>query len=314
VSSVSLGDLARALARLKPESAATREQIARLLGFDVRELPQQRTTTAPPVPPAPELPPPSLQSSTFAPEPDRMAPQRIEPVSTEPPRPLRLLLDGPTLERPHMSSPSSPIAFAPLFKPLWERNLITAAVVTRAPNGPVDVSRLCDTAARGRPLRAIPRLPQPSLFRGVQVLVDLGEGMEPFARDQAHLLDELRRIVGDESTSVAHFRNNPLRGTGVNPWTWGAYRPPHPGTPVLALTDLAIGGPTLDPDRSSEDEWLAFAERLAQASCPVVALVPYPERRWPRKLKGKMTLVCWDRSTTVGAIFRQIRRGHKVSP
>jgi hypothetical protein len=306
MSFVSLGDLARALARLVPENAVTREEIARLLGFDIRELSQQKFVPGPPVPPESEFPQPSVQ------EPERIAPRRIQPISTEAPRPLRLLLDGPSLER-YSSFPSNRIVFAPLFKPHWERNLISAAVATRAPNGSVDVPRLVNTAARGRPLRTIPRLLQPSLFRGVQVLVDLGEGMGPFARDQAHLLEELRRIVGEELTAVAHFRNNPLRGMGVNPWTWGPYRPPYPGTPVLALTDLAIGGPVLDPDRSNEGEWLRFTERLAHASCPLVALVPYPERRWPRRLKRQMTLVCWDRSTTVGAIFRQIRRGHEVN-
>jgi len=312
VSFASLGDLARALTHLAPENAMTREEIARLLGFGIRELSQLKTGPRPPVPSEPELPSPPLQPPT--PPLDKTAPQRIEPIFTEPLRPLRLLLDGPSLEHPHTPSSSSQIVFAPLLKPVWERNLISAAVATCAPTGPLDVPRLVDTTARGRPLRTIPRLPQPSLFRGVQVLVDLGEGMEPFARDQAHLLEELRRIVGTESTSVAHFRNNPLRGTGVNPWTWGPYRPPHPGTPVLALTDLAIGGPVLDPDRSSEGEWLTFAARLAHASCPLVAFVPYPERRWPRRLKRQTALICWDRSTTVGAIFRRIRRGHEVSP
>jgi hypothetical protein len=311
VSQVSLGDLARTLDRLAPENAATREEIAKLLGFELREILQEKDVASRPAPPKPEppivrVPPPSQTPA----EQDSTPPQRIEPVSREQSRPLRLLLDGPSLDRPRTESAALP--FAPLFQPAWERNLISTTVATRAPNGPVDLARLVDTAARGRPLQTIPRLSQPSLFRGAQVLVDLGEGMELFSRDQVHLLEEIRRIVGYEATAVVQFRNNPLRGAGVTPWTWSSYRPPHPGTPVLALTDLGIGGPALDPDRSDEAEWLTFAERLTHASCPLVALIPYPERRWPRKLRRQITIVCWDRSTTVGAIFRKIRRGHEV--
>lgn len=307
---IGLGDLARALDRLAPEDAATREQIAKLVGLELREIPQEKDGPSSPAPPETETPSTRVPPPPRDAEPDSAPLLRIDPVSREPSRPLRLLLNGPSLDPP--PGDFAPLPFAPLFKPAWERNLISATVATRAPNGPVDLPRLVDTAARGRPLRTIPRLPQPSLFRGVQVLVDLGEGMEPFARDQVHLLEEIRRIVGDEASAVVQFRNNPLRGAGATPWTWGPYRPPHPGTPVLALTDLGIGGPLLDPDRSNEREWLTFAERLAHAACPFVALVPYPEQRWPRKLRRQITIISWDRSTTVGEVFRKIRRGHEV--
>jgi hypothetical protein len=119
--------------------------------------------------------------------------------------------------------------------------------------------------------------------------------------------------VGEELTQVVHFRDNPLRGTSSAPfWTWGPYQSPTPGTPVLALTDLGIGGPAVHPDRSTEEEWLTFARQLAESSCPLVVLVPYPERRWPRRLAQEIVLLSWDRATTVGTVARKIRHGHEV--
>jgi hypothetical protein len=137
--------------------------------------------------------------------------------------------------------------------------------------------------------------------------------MEPFARDQDHLLDEIQQAIGKDSTEILHFRDNPLRGAGSGAiWTWQSYACPAPGTPVLALSDLGIGGPFLNPDRSSTSEWLSFAEKLSGHSCPLIAFVPYPENRWPPELARQMTLVCWDRPTTVGTISRKIRHGHEV--
>jgi hypothetical protein len=314
VSDIGLGDLARALCALMPEDAATRERIARLLGFDIREgvrqeEPPSRPGFRPPVSPQPTPAP-------AAAEPEKFPLQRIEPVAVERPRPSHRFLDAPPLDPPGASPRRRhPPVFEPLLAPEWTRSLLAAALSTRAPDGPIDLPRLVDMAARCRPLREIPFLPEPTLFRGVQVLVDLGEGMEPFARDQAYLVDEIRRAMGEELTTVFHFRDNPLREAGAGPlWTWGPYRPPNPGTPALVLTDLGIGGPAIHPDRSTEEEWLTFARQLAERSCPLVVLVPYPERRWPRRLAQEIILLSWDRTTTVGTVARKIRHGHEVRP
>lgn len=239
--------------------------------------------------------------------------ERLEPVFIEPPKTVRSFSDIEPLPHPSSNVSLDLPVFDPLFEPLWTRNIVAAAVATRLPKGPVDMPDLIDRIAWGRPVYAIPRFPQSSLFRGAQILVDIGEGMELFYRDQEHLLYEIRQAIGKESISTLRFRDNPFRGAGPGPvWTWQPYVLPAPGTPVMVISDLGIGGPLLNPDRSSIDEWLAFARKLREQSCPLIAFVPYPENRWPSELVKQIALVCWDRSTTVGTICRKIRHGHEV--
>jgi hypothetical protein len=191
----------------------------------------------------------------------------------------------------------------PLLAPGRAGPILAAAVETRDLNGPVDVDRLVGTVARARPVQRLPRLALASLARGVQLLVDTGLGMEPFARDQQELAIELRRVVGRSGVTELHFRNCPTRGAGTGPlWTWRDYRPPAPGTPVLVLTDLGIGGPRISLQRSQAWEWRALATLLARRASPLVAFVPYPASRFPSGLAKSMTIVPWDRTTTISTV------------
>ena len=192
----------------------------------------------------------------------------------------------------------------PLLPPGQAGSILAAAVETRDLNGPVDIDRLVETVARARPVQRLPRLPLSSLVRGVQLLVDTGVGMEPFARDQQELASELRRVIGRSRVTELHFRNTPTRGAGSGPvWTWASYYvPPAPGTPVLVLTDLGIGGPRASPQRSQAWEWRALAERLARRGSSLIAFVPYPPSRFPAGLARSMTIVPWDRTTTISTV------------
>src|SRR5262249_53531347 len=97
----------------------------------------------------------------------------------------------------------------PLLPPGRASSILAAVVETRDLNGPVDIDRLVETVARARPVQQLPRLPVSSLVRGVQLLVDTGLGMEPFARDQQELASELRRVVGGSRVTELRFRNTP---------------------------------------------------------------------------------------------------------
>ena len=191
----------------------------------------------------------------------------------------------------------------PLLPPGRACSILAAAVETRDLNGPVDIDRLVETVARARPVQQLPRLPLSSLVRGVQLLVDTGLGMEPFARDQQELTSELRRVIGRSRVTELRFRNIPTRGAGSGPvWTWASYLPPAPGTPVLVLTDLGIGGPRVSPQRSQAWEWRTLAECLARRGSSLIAFVPYPSSRFPPGLARSMTIVPWDRTTTISTV------------
>ena len=79
----------------------------------------------------------------------------------------------------------------------------------RGGRGHDDADRRCAyrrAGANGRARQAGARHPQaPSwtLLRGAQVLVDLGESMEPFAADQAQLVEAVTRVAAEPSRARA---------------------------------------------------------------------------------------------------------------
>lgn len=308
-----LGDLFRAFAELAPEDWHTQAQIAVLLGFrgptspvpDAAALeppPRESLSTSANISASAVITPPTSVSREAA-SPVR---QRLDPIDFEVPsnRGWQVVKSLPPFDPGELDRPS---IHEPLFSPRRSPNLLGAALMTEAGDGPVDVALLIEFLASCKPMAGIPRLPAPSLFRGVQVLVDLGEGMEPFARDQEEILTELRRVVGADRLREMQFRHCPLRGAGSGPiWTWKPYEPPESKVPTLILSDLGMGGPVFHSDRATEAEWLAFAGRLRARSCPLIAFVPYPVDRWPSRLAKAITLVMWDRSTTVGKVRRAV--------
>ena len=290
-----LADVAQSLDLLGPGDLGTTRAIVRSLGLDLAAM--QPVT------------PPSLHASRRTSEPGDIRDTILTEAGSDPTAvetdidgltadkgPLETLepiaVDvGSRLEDWRGATPLEPVTarhlegvhdHKPLFTPGQGRAILAATVATWDPTGPVDLDRLVDRVARALPVQRLPRRRQASLVRGIQLLVDTGKGMEPFARDQQELTDELRRVVGKSRVAEFRFRDCPLRGAGDGPvWTWKSYHPPSPGTPVVVLTDLGIGGPRFLPERSRPREWRALAERLARRNSPLVAFVPYPASRWP---------------------------------
>jgi len=169
-----------------------------------------------------------------------------------------------------------------------------------------DIDRLVEALARCEIPQPVPLQRRRTLARGAQVLVDDGEGMEPFSDDQQTLVDLVRRLAGAALVDVRTIHEVPDPADPVDPWD-----PPPPGTPVLALTDLGIGGRNERGALASAVAWQSAAAILAMRGSSLTALVPYPAAHWPAELVACMHLVLWDRSTTT-ANARQARRSGLV--
>lgn len=190
-----------------------------------------------------------------------------------------------------------------LFRPLQERGILSAALATRAEDGPLDTARLIEVFARGEVLQRIFCVGWPTLRRGVQLLVDRSEAMMPFAEDQEQLLRAIQLVAGIDKTTVLGFAGSPQRGTGEGPITdWIAYQPPPPGTLVVLISDLGIGRGRSSGERADVDEWCTFALDIKRAGCRLVAFVPYAKQRWPSELQPLLTMIPWDRSTTATTV------------
>lgn len=220
----------------------------------------------------------------------------------------RKLETAPELPPPlpeHSETREIPPPYVPLFRGGWTRALLARMLAVDTHAGPPDVDRLVALLAQRRPFREIPRLRAPTLRRGVQLLIDSGPGLTPYLRDQEMLLEDVRRVVGSDRVEVWEFIGTPLRTVVVSSVPGAErYAPPAPGTPVLLLSDLGIASPPSDGETAAPQEWVAFARRVREAGCPLVALVPYAPARWPRALREHLRMLQWDRGTSVLTVLR----------
>jgi hypothetical protein len=206
---------------------------------------------------------------------------------------------------PPAPKPLPPADPPPLIRKRVRRAIFSSALAARTSDGGPDVKRILDRFLACQPLTELPRVAERTLRYGLQVLVDGWIGMAPYAADQQSVLKAIQEIFGTNHLEQLHFAGCPSRDVGPGPRKdWRPWKPPPPRTPVLVLSDLGIGGPILDPDRSDPAEWLSFARDVRDAGCSLIALVPYEPRRWPRELTRSMTLIHWSERLTVGAIHR----------
>jgi hypothetical protein len=303
---VGLADLARCLRWLQPDGRAV-EALAAALGL---ELPAEL------LPARPEPPPrdddghgdgedPDVGGGTDAPlNPPTLAGASI--VETGLPRLRPVGPDERTLSTPwRAAQPLEPFDAArhlaqedgrpPLFDERWTREVLSALLATEHADGRLDEDAAVRRIARGLPLDPLPLVLRRSLRRGAQVLVDVGEGMEPFIDDAWELVRRVQRLVGEGSVTTSAFWDAPLRGVGA---ALEDYAAPPPQCPVLAVTDAGIGGPPVRLERSRPDEWLELADQLGERGSPLILVVPYPLERWPGQLRRTLLMVEWDRTTT----------------
>lgn len=197
------------------------------------------------------------------------------------------------------------IEFLPLISPRYTARVVQAAASTDAGDGELDVEAVVDLLARRAPVTDWPLMASPSLLRGVQILVDIGESMTLFARDCVHLCDVIHATVGQHLVAETYFVGSPWRGTGAGTrGSWAPYAPPPPGTPVLILTDLDIPG--RDSDGTDTEGWIALRDLLLSRGSAMTVLVPFPRHRWPSELAVRLPIVEWDRSTSAASVLSAI--------
>jgi hypothetical protein len=314
-SEIFVGDLIRVVDALGLKASMI-ERAASLLGFalPVPDLarPEQKLKPLPVSVKLPAPPPTNRPDDQPAKTPILLEPVRRDTVDASPPA----WLDSGVL-RPAPAETDADLSFDPPYEPLFApgqtRHILSAALATRLLEGEIDGERIVLARARREPIRIVPRRSVPSVRRGVQVLLDRRDALMPFFADQNHLVSTLSAVIGADRISVLQFLRRPTRVLSPEGLREQDYELPPSGTPILLVTDLAIGVPPLSPHMLSVDEWGGFARRAAGARCPVVAFVPYPARRWPTNLRGAINIVQWDRSTTAGDTHRRVGRGLRVS-
>lgn len=304
-----IADMARVVSSLSVDSADRVQlaEIAVLLGMEMpapvrrapgRGAPHSRSMAPFPQASAPARPSPAVD--------DAVLPQ---PLPDEPMPLLTPLTSGqgaprtwaePVLALQDQQSAAQPVPYEPLLPPSSEAATLHALLSRIVHEGPIDFERLLDLVADNAFVTDLPRRPVRTLRFGVQVLVDLGEGMQPFLRDEMEILDRVAAIAGRHSCEVRYFTDCPLRRCGEGAgWTWKPYRPPARGAKVLVLSDF---GQHVDSGGSSSSrlrrDWHATVDLMRRNGCLPVALAPVPSGRFPSWLTSLMPVLSWDRTTT----------------
>lgn len=305
---VYLSELVEIMHELSPLGPEAQGMLLPMLHLGQQEYAQR----APPTPAASRLPPPSPQRSPppplapLKPSAESAASRAIEGTH------LVRLRRGSSAQPPDWSQAGAmlgpehapvPLPVPPLIESRKQTAILSTALATYVNEGRPLIEPLIRAISRATLVNELPRRSRPTLRRGVQVLVDTGDGMIPFDPDVQSLVERVRKSVGETRTQVLSFTGSPLRGVSSGaPEDGKPWRPPMQGTPLLILTDLGLGGPAMSSQRAYAAEWARFATSAHDAGCPPVVLVPYKPERWPRALRDCLTLLHWDRKTTAGIV------------
>jgi hypothetical protein len=333
-SAVWLGDAVRACSRLHADHS-TAEQVLELLGLSASaagtaqtvtdDEPVHRSAKLPPVPtrPAATITVPTVRQAFRGQPPAELEAADtpvVEQVAPEPTRasaaPRRLPKIADVLQEPTASLPSGSDSLLP---PTQQRAILSALCRSPAATGDIDVDELVERIARGEPVRRLPLTAAPTTRRGIQVLVDFGDGMRPFIRDQEELVEALEHVAGPDGFEVLRFAGCPLDEAGAGPgpiWTWRPYLAPLAGQPVIVLSDFGAG---VNPSRrwALQQQWLGFATALHAAGNQMVGLAPVPGDRLPAELRATLPILTWDRTIRVTdavlAVGRQVAGPRRAS-
>ncbi len=175
------------------------------------------------------------------------------------------------------------------------RSSMAALAATWRPSRRLDLVRLVRRSARLQPLTAC-FLTELRTASFVQLLVDRGEGMEPYADDLEFLAAQIVDVAGRDRVEQRTFAGTPQRGLDPDVFTGETtpWRRPAPDSLVLILTDLGLGGPAGSRDRAQAGEWRAVAATVASVQAELRVLTPFPPSRLPTGLAAMMRIVSWD--------------------
>ncbi|HYI12978.1 MAG TPA: Sua5/YciO/YrdC/YwlC family protein [Thermoanaerobaculia bacterium] len=315
---IRLSDLSDAVVRLRPEGEAW-IGIAQLLGLEVaarRAVPEQPRASTPIVPPAKEQRAGLFGSASTFPLPlPRESRDAAEPIPIS-----AALLNGSALD---ISGPRAAFATpppSPLIPPRELRAFVYATVAQLVPSATVDLEKLTGQLARLRMPRTLPRKMRRGLRRGVALVTDYGDGMQPFRSDAAQFARGLRQIAASHQ-----YKQYSVVGSPADPLDGDIDRLPKtapvPGAVVAILTDAGIARPW-SMHRAQPAEWMGWAKRLTRAGYRVVAVVPYGPSRWPAGARRSMHCTYWHPAKRVAgsgphlvrALCRRLSLAGRVDP
>lgn len=197
--------------------------------------------------------------------------------------------------------------FQPLFLDRWFQGIFTSVLGVRVPTQEIDFRKLERYVIQGEFFTQLPFKARTKLVKGVHVLLDRAESMQPFWRDETELLSRLRRMLGDVLVQHSWFEFD--RSASRIDWLT-----PMPGqfrmeTPVLIVTDFGSGAVQFVAQTMNWEPWRPILDQAFCSRSRVFALIPSLPKFWPAAI-GTFTdcSLLWDRDTSPQTAARLCRR------
>ncbi|PPD02502.1 MAG: hypothetical protein CTY29_12825, partial [Methylobacter sp.] len=142
----------------------------------------------------------------------------------------------------------------------------------------LDHRRLTRHLAQGKPLHSLPRKVRHRWPQRLQIIVDAGMHLESYWADFAFIVDQLKKLLGEEAVSAIRFDEDTFDSQQpyVIPWPsgererWQPWHAPGEDTALLILSDLGIS----DTQSAKRIRWQRFLERLSSNGERVLTLSP----------------------------------------
>jgi hypothetical protein len=309
-----LADYIRAIHELKPRDDVTREAIARVLP-GAASIGDRSLEFSPSIPP-------DSTGSEFA---ERTSSKRLDATQRHVLKPAEDTLESlpselveiepspdaegpPTVDDSDLLPPlkldrqaPTTLPYCALFKPQECRAIISQSLASKAHSTVPDLDEVVRLVSQAKPINRLPLRPLYTLSRGVQLLIDLGPGMEPFAVDRARITQDIRELAGN--VEWLRFHDSPLNGVLIEDALQARpYLFPESGVPILVVSDLGMNrwSPRVAP--GAIENWIEFARRAAERDCLLVALVPLDRADWVPALERRIRMILWDRETSARSV------------
>lgn len=197
-------------------------------------------------------------------------------------------------------------AFQPLFLDRWFQGIFTAVLGIRVPSREIDFRKLERYVIQGEFFAQLPFKARTKLVKGVHVLLDGSESMQPFWRDQTELIARLRRMLGAALVQDSWFEYEPNASRIIWRTPIGQFRME---TPVLIVTDFGSG---LDPFGTRTMNWKPWEPIFELARCSrsrIFVLMASSPAYWPSMIDRFVDCsLLWDRETSPQIAARLCRR------
>lgn len=311
-SEIGLTEVLQACKALGVREGIHAQWLAQCLGLTWKEAEVSQSVPAP-TPGGPSLPDSSAETpATTKQEPKKL--RLLDPVGQEP-MAFEQIFEGHA-ERirnaeeirvaTKLQAQSRP-AFQPLFLNRWFQGIFTAILGVPVLSREIDFRKLERAVIEGEVFSHLPFKHRAKLVKGVHVLLDRSESMQPFWSDQSELLSRLRRLLGHALVQNTWFKYDAQRSRLI--WRTPMPRQFRMDTPVLIVTDFGGEMNLLGAQSIDWEPWLPIFQLAQSSRSRVVALIPSSPDFWPEAINSFVDgSLLWDRETSPLTAAKLCRR------